>query len=128
MRRLLLLCVVFVGLVPGVLLLALVASPQEELDPVKIMPDTHKLLFENKLVRVIEAKVPPGGVERKHKHPQGVTVYLADYTIEMKTLPDGKVSRHERKFGTVSWGDAVVHEVKNVGKTASHAVRIELKY
>jgi len=104
------------------------AAPQEELDPLKVAPDTHKLLFENKFVRVIEAKVPIGSTEPKHKHPRGITVYLADYTVEMKSLPAGKVNRADRKFGTVSWSDAVVHEVKNVGTTPSHAIRMELKY
>jgi len=104
------------------------AAQKEALDPVKIMPDTHKLLFENKVVRVIQAKVAAGGVEKKHSHPPGVTIYLADYTVEIKTQPDGKLGRFDRKFGSVSWSEAVVHEVKNVGKTASHAVRVELKY
>jgi len=30
---------------------------QEQLDPLKIMPGTHRLLFENEFVRVIESKV-----------------------------------------------------------------------
>ena len=38
------------------------------LDPLKVCPDTHKLLFENAVVRVIEAKVPPGQTEPKHSH------------------------------------------------------------
>jgi len=105
----------------------LTASPPQELDPVKVAPDTHKLMFENQFLRVIQAKVPAGGVEPRHRHPRGVTVYLADYTVEMKTFPDGKVSQADRKFGAVNWSDAVVHEVKNVGRTASHAIRIELK-
>jgi hypothetical protein len=33
---------------------------QEQLDPLKIMPGTHRLLFENEFVRVIESKVPAG--------------------------------------------------------------------
>ena len=112
----------------GAWLFVLPGSAQEELDPVKIASDTHKVAFENQFVRVIEAKVPPGGLEPKHRHPKGVTVYLANYSIEMKTFPDGKVSRAERKFGAVSWSDTTVHEVKNIGKTPSHAMRIELKY
>ncbi len=128
MKKYTLLAAALVGLGVGVLLVASAASLPEELDPIKVAPDTHKLVFENKLVRVIQAQVPAGGSEPRHKHPPGVTVYLADYTVEMKTLPDGKVSRAERHFGTVTWSDAVVHEVKNVGKTASHAVRIELKF
>ena len=54
-------------------------------------------------------------------------MYLADYNVETKTIPDNRVTQAQRKFGTVSWSEAVVHEVKNIGKTNSHAVRIELK-
>jgi hypothetical protein len=39
---------------------------QDELDPVKLMPDTHRVVFENSFVRVIEGHVPAGGVELKH--------------------------------------------------------------
>ena len=111
----------------GLVLFVPGASSQEELDPLKVASDTHKLLLENKFVRVISAKVPVGSLEPKHKHPRGVTVYLADYTIEQKSFPDGKMTRSDRKFGTVSWSDAVVHEIRNVGKTPSHSIRVELK-
>jgi hypothetical protein len=84
-------------------------------------------LFENEYLRVIEAKVPAGKDEPRHSHPHGITVYLADYEVETKTLPDNKVARSSRTFGTVTWSEAVVHEVKNVGNSPSHAVRIELK-
>ena len=116
------------GVVACAALLARRAQPAEELDPIKVAADTHKLLFENQFVRVISAKVPVGSLEPKHRHPRGVTVYLADYTIEQKSFPDGKVARSDRKLGTVSWSDAVVHEVRNVGKTPSHSIRVELKY
>jgi hypothetical protein len=100
----------------------------EDLDPIKVAADTHKLVFENALVRVIEAKVPAGQQEPKHSHPHGLTVYLANYSIEQKKFPDGKVTRHDRKFGTISWSEAIVHEVKNISTTPSHAIRIELKH
>jgi hypothetical protein len=114
----------------GLLLIStprLFSRPEESLDPLKVASDTHKLLFENKLIRVIEAKVPVGSKEPKHSHPHGLTVYLANYDIEQKSFPDGKVSRSHRAFGTVSWGEATVHEITNVGKTKSHSIRIELK-
>ena len=103
------------------------AHSAEELDPLKVASDTHSLLYENAFVRVISAKVPPGKTEPKHKHPRSVTVYLADYDIESKTFPDNMVSRAHRTFGKVSWSDATVHEIHNVGQTPSHAIRIELK-
>ena len=111
-------------------LTAFFATPdlsQEELDPLKVAATTHQLLYENRLVRVIEAKVPPGSLEPKHRHPHSVTVYLADYSIEQKSFPDGKVTKSERRVGTVTWSEATVHEVRNIGKTPSHAIRVELK-
>jgi hypothetical protein len=106
---------------------SLSATQSDSLDPLVACPDTHRLLFENALLRVIEAKVPPGKSEARHRHPHGITVYLADYEVETRTFPENTVSRSPRKFGAVTWSEAVVHEVKNVGKTSSHAIRVELK-
>ena len=100
---------------------------REQLDPLKIMPDTHRLLFENEFVRVIESKVPAGGVEPKHSHPHCVTISLAEFDAEVKTLPDAKTIRVHRTFGSVAWNEATVHEVKIVGNAPSHNVRVELK-
>ena len=102
-------------------------ASQEELDPLIVAKDTHKVLYENKLVRVIEAKVPPGKMEPKHKHPHGVTIYLATYDLRQKTFPDNKVVNAHREFGTVVWSEATVHEIHNVGKTPMHSIRVELK-
>ena len=101
---------------------------EDHLDPLKVASDTHSLIFENKFVRVIQAKVPPGKVEPKHRHPHGVTISLADYDVEQKTFPDGKVAKLHRSFGLASWAEAQVHEIKNVGKTGLHSIRVELKF
>jgi hypothetical protein len=100
---------------------------QEKLDPLKIMPNSHTLLFENQFVGVIESKVPAGAVEPKHSHPHCVTVYLADVDVEIRTFPDGNTNRVHRTAGTAGWSEATVHEVRNVGSTSSHNIRIELK-
>jgi len=76
------------------------ALAQEELDPVKLMPDTHKVIFENSFVRVIEGHVPAGGVELKHRHPNNVLVFLADFDAEVKTFPEGNWIHLHRAFGT----------------------------
>jgi hypothetical protein len=102
-------------------------SNRENLDPLKVAPETHKLVFENAFVRVIEAKVLAGGVEPRHRHPHGLTVYLADFDSEIRTFPDAKVIKTRRRLGSVVWSEAIVHEVRNIGTTPSHALRIELK-
>ena len=128
MRKLLVCSLVFLGSIAAVGLVTTRAPAGDDLDPLKVAGDTHKLVFENAFVRVIEAKVPAGKTEAKHSHPHGLTVYLANYSIEQKTFPDGKVTKHDRKFGSVVWGEPVVHEIKNTGTTPSHAIRIELKH
>src|SRR5688572_9029351 len=125
-RKLLLTCAA-AGAIASLLAIRGLASPQADLDPLKVAPDTHKLLYENRFVRVIDAKVPVGSKEPKHNHPHGITVYMADYEVEQKSFPDGKTSRSQRKFGTVTWSEPVIHEVTNTGKTKTHSIRIELK-
>jgi hypothetical protein len=103
------------------------AFAQEELDPVKLMPDTHKVIFENSFVPVIEGHVPAGGVERKHRHPNNVLVFLADFDAEVRTFPEGNWIHLHRTFGTASWNEASVHEVKIGANAPSHTIRVEIK-
>jgi hypothetical protein len=122
-----------IGGVAGIALLAVVAiawpvSSQPDDDVLKVIPENYKLLFENAFVRVIEARVPPGTVEPPHRHMRGVSVCMTEYTIESKAMPNGDWVRSERKLGTVYWSEASLHQLRNVGKTQSHTIRIELKY
>jgi hypothetical protein len=109
---------------------AFVARPQpadDPLDLLKTSPETAKLLFENQFVKVIDDRIPPGVTEPMHRHRHGVTVYLDAYTAEQVSQA-GETTIGERMAGTAAWGEAVVHTVKNIGRTPSHTIRIELKY
>lgn len=103
------------------------AQPADDaLDPVRVAPDTHKIAFENKFVRVLEVRVPPGKIEPRHKHPHGLSVYFTDW--DAKVTVDGRAPDvHHRKAGTFAWSDAVVHTVQNVGPREGHILRIELR-
>ena len=103
-------------------------AAQDDLDPVKLMPDTHKLIFENSFVRVVEGRVPAGGREIKHRHPHNVMVYLADFDAETRIFPDGQWTPSHRTFGTATWNEASVHEIKIGPNAPSHTIRVELKY
>jgi hypothetical protein len=100
---------------------------QDGLDPVKLMPDTHKVVFENFFVRVIEGHVPAEGVELKHRHPNNVLVFLADFDAEVRTFPEGNWIHLHRTFGTATWNEASVHEVKIGANAPSHTIRVELR-
>ena len=102
-------------------------SKDDPLDAVLAAPDTHKIAFENAVVRVLDVRVPPGRTERRHRHPHGLSVYFSDWTV--KVTVDGRAPEvHERKNGTFAWNEAVTHTVENVGKAEGHVLRIELKH
>jgi predicted metal-dependent enzyme (double-stranded beta helix superfamily) len=100
---------------------------QNDLDSLVVCRETQKLIFENSFVRVIDDVIPPGVAEPKHNHPHGVVVALEDAETEIHSYPDGKATRRHTKKGAVSWNDAIVHDVKNVGSTPTHFIRIDVK-
>jgi hypothetical protein len=121
-------------LATGVVALAIVgvwarASAQtDDLDVLKVIPENYKLIIDNPFVRVLEARIPAGTEEKPHRHLKGVSVCLTEYTLESRILPDGPWIRNERKAGVTYWSDASLHQVRNIGKTESHTIRIELKH
>ena len=103
------------------------SPPDDPLDPIRVAGDTHKVALENKFVRVLDVRLPPGKVEPRHRHPHGMSVYFTDW--DAKVTPDGRPPEvHHRKAGTFAWNEAIVHSVENAGSTEGHILRIELKY
>jgi quercetin dioxygenase-like cupin family protein len=103
-----------------------VRAQDDALDPVKVAPNTHKIALENAFVRILDVHIPPGSIEPRHRHPHGLSVYFTDWDAEVTV--DGKPAQvNQRNAGTFAWSDAVVHVVRNVGKTEGHVLRIELK-
>lgn len=102
-------------------------SQQSDQDVLAVIPENYKLLYENAFVRVIEARVPPGTEEKPHRHMRGVSICMTEYTVESRILPDGAWVRSDRKHGTVYWSESSLHVLRNVGKTTSHTIRVELK-
>lgn len=101
-------------------------ATSQELDPLKVAGDTHKLLFENRFVRVLEVHVPPGKTEPMHQHGNRVVVYLSDFNTR-STERGGQPQEHLRKSGLVRWSDPIIHQVENIGRTEGHVISVELK-
>jgi hypothetical protein len=102
------------------------ARPQATLDPLKVAPETHTLVFENQFVRVLEVRVPPGNTEPWHEHSRRVVVYLTDFHTRV-TEKGGKPQDTLRKKGLVRWSEPTVHQVENIGTTEGHVINVELK-
>ena len=112
-----------------VLLLVRPSSAQnDDLDVLKVIPENYKVILENPFVRVLEARIPAGTEEKPHRHLRGVSVCMTEYTLESRILPDGNWVRNDRVVGTTYWSEASLHQVRNIGRTQSHTIRIELKY
>jgi beta-alanine degradation protein BauB len=108
---------------------AVTSNPDvKDLDAVVLMPDTHKVLFENAFVRVIESRQPAGSTEVRHWHPHNVTIALSEWDADLTTFPEGKTVRVHRTAGTASWNEAGIHEVHIGAGGPSHVIRVELKY
>jgi quercetin dioxygenase-like cupin family protein len=93
---------------------------------VRVAPETHKVAFENAFVRVLDVNIPPGGIEPRHRHPHGLSVYFTEW--EARVTADGQPAQvRTRRAGTFAWSEAIVHTVENRSQTAAHVLRIELK-
>lgn len=96
------------------------------LDPVKVDPQYHTVLFENERVRVLRTVLEPHIKSPMHEHPHYVVVYLTELHTTM-TLGDGRTVDNPRRPGEVAWRDATKHATENIGERAAVEIQIELK-
>jgi hypothetical protein len=61
-----------------------------------------------------------------HSHPEGIVFTLADATYR-NTFPDGSSATKSVAQGEVEWSEPITHAGENVGNTAGHFYRVELK-
>jgi quercetin dioxygenase-like cupin family protein len=108
------------------LTLAIPALAQDNLDSVKVDPAHHKVVFENDQVRVVRWVIPVGDKTLNHSHPNNLNICLTDYNGRV-TTPDGKTSEIHLKAGSVSWREAGVHVVENIGSQPMEGMIVEPK-
>jgi len=101
-------------------------SPPVALDPVKLDPEHHPVVFENDRVRVIHTILPPHVKSPMHEHPHYVVVYLTELHTTMK-MGDGKLVDNPRKAGDIGWRDPLKHQTEQMGDTPAAEIQVELK-
>lgn len=95
-------------------------------DPAMVAGDVYKLVMENERVRVFDVQFQPGQKAVMHGHPNHVVYVLSDYTLNLMQ-PDGSSQVVPLKAGQAIWMEAGQHAAENIGKSAGHALVIELK-
>ncbi len=98
----------------------------DDLDSVTVDPAHHKVVFENEQVRVVRWVVPAGDKTLKHSHPNNLNINLTDYNGRV-TMPEGKTSEVHAKAGSVSWRQAGIHVVENIGSQPMEGIIVEPK-
>jgi hypothetical protein len=103
-------------------------------DPLKILPGSYRLDFENEWVRVVHVRYEAHATLPAHDHPRVPTafVYLNDsgpVLFKHIGLSYGVIGRPATVAGAVRLARAVqeIHEVENPGDSPSEFLRVELK-
>ncbi|RYZ07625.1 MAG: cytoplasmic protein [Myxococcales bacterium] len=102
------------------------ARAAEPPDPLRTDGDKYHLVLENTFVRVLRYHDEPGAATRPHHHPCFLLYALGPFEREL-TFADG--ARRTRTFeaGETAWMPPQSHAGRNVGRTPTDALLIELK-
>src|SRR5215813_9885417 len=96
-------------------------------DPLTVNSKTIALKLENNRVRVLEATLKPGDIEKPHSHPAYVIYVIAGGKFR-NHAQDGTVTNGEFKTGDVIYRDPITqHWAENIGDTTIRLELVELK-
>jgi hypothetical protein len=106
----------------------------DSLDAPAAAPESHRLLFENDAVRVLETEIAPGDATPLHTHRWPGCLYVLSFGHFVRRGDDGSVLVDSREGGdlpqpgTALWsGPLPPHTLENVGDVAIHVIGVELK-
>jgi predicted metal-dependent enzyme (double-stranded beta helix superfamily) len=105
----------------------------DELDALIAAPDSHRLLFENDRVRVLEVVIAAGAREPEHTH-RWPSVMIVDEPARIRYYEHGVQTFESPARDAPPQGDKVVwmdpegpHSVENIDSARYHGLRLELR-
>ena len=105
----------------------------DALDALAAAPESHRLLFENPAVRVLETRIAPRETTPVHTHRWTGVLYVLSFDHFVRRDGEGAVLVDTRggelpRPGTALWtGSLPPHTLENVGSSDIHVVGVELK-
>lgn len=105
----------------------------ETMDALLAAPASHRVLFENDQVRVLEVVIEPGTREPEHTH-QAASVMIVDERARIRYYAAGELQfespahQGDRSEPLVEWmAPEGPHSVENIDTLRYHAIRVELR-
>ncbi len=106
----------------------------DSLDALIAAPKSHRLLFENERVRVLEVRIAPGEFVPVHTHRWPGAIYIARQTDFIRRDAEGNVLFDSRTAGpppqepVVNWTPPLPpHSIENIGGREILLITTELK-
>jgi hypothetical protein len=106
----------------------------ESLDALRAAPESHRLLFENDVVRVLETTIAPGQTTPVHTHRWPGILYLLSIGHFVRRDAEGAILVDTRNGGSLPqpgaaiWSDALPpHTLHNADTSEIHLIGVELK-
>ncbi|MGE5520671.1 MAG: cupin domain-containing protein [Candidatus Dadabacteria bacterium] len=96
-----------------------------EADAEKVAPKEYKVLQDSRNIRVLMADYKPGESSGFHSHPYNAIVTLLPGKLEF-TLSGGKKQVADLKVGDVVISDKGSHAAKNIGKTETKVLVVDV--
>ena len=106
----------------------------DSLDALAAAPESHRLLFENDRVRVLETRIAPGQATQVHTHRWPGILYVVSFGHFVRRDSEGAVLVDTREVGglpqpdTALWSGALPpHTLENVDSSEIRVINVELK-
>ena len=100
-------------------------TPDAAMDATKVSPKLYKMLADTMGIRIVEINYKPGEMSAMHSHPDGA-LYVITPSMAEFTKKDGTKQTMNLTKGMAGIIPADEHSVKNVGKTATKAILVEV--
>lgn len=101
------------------------ATQDASMDPLKVAPQLYKLVKDTMNIRVLMGTYKPGAQSAMHAHPDNAIYIVEGGTSEM-TSKGGTKQQMQMATGMIAISPAGGHTVKNVGKSETKVLIVEV--